>query len=321
MLIKPITLGGVSFPSNLIQAPLAGVSCAPFRELIWNFGGPAYCATEMISAKTLLQNPPKRYVYKSKTEGPLCFQLSGNHPDELKQAAQIAVEKYAANLIDLNCGCPVDKIRKKGCGSKLLSQSQKLYQIIKAIKEEIKIPLSIKIRVDGDSKDRFNQDVIKAINDAGADFIVVHGRHWNEHYETKVHLDEIAKIVTDSNIPIIGNGDIKDYETLKAMFSTNCAGAMIGRASVGQPWLFQKLIKEDQGESFTYPTVNEIGKIFIQHIENLCQLENETIGVLQARSLSKYYARTANLPKQTQIQFSKPTQLDELQQIIHQVFK
>lgn len=96
----------------LIQAPLAGVSAAPFRELIWQFGGAAYCVTEMISAKTLLAHASKRFLYKAPTEGLLCFQLSGNDPDELKQAAIIAVNA-GANLIDLNCGCPSPKSVEK----------------------------------------------------------------------------------------------------------------------------------------------------------------------------------------------------------------
>ena len=275
---------------------MAGVSCAPFRELIAQFGGAAYCVTEMVSAKTLLGRPEKRYIYKSPHEGVLCFQLSGNNAAELQEAALRAVG-HGADLIDLNCGCPVNKIRKKKCGSKWLAMSQELGQAIQAIKAEIDVPLSVKIRVDGDSGDRFNTDVVKAINDAGADFIIVHGRHWTENYDTPVRLDEIASIVENSAIPVIGNGDIQDDASLKKMFAaTGCQGVMIGRASVGRPWLFQMLTAADRGEKYAPPTEAEIAELLLQHVRQLSCLESPQAALLQARKFAKYYLPTYTLP-------------------------
>jgi tRNA-dihydrouridine synthase B len=312
-LLSPLILGHKRFDTSLIQAPLAGVSAAPFRELIAVFGAAAYCCTEMISAKTLLNRPPLRYIHKSKQEGLLCFQLSGNTPSEMQQAATIAA-KHGADLLDINCGCPVEKIRKKGCGSKLLSMSHTLGQMIRAIKAEVDLPLTVKIRVDGASGERFNQEVTHAINDAGADGLIVHGRHWSEHYETPVRLEEIAAIVAASDIPVIGNGDVKDYASLQRMLAvTGCQGVMIGRASVGRPWLFAQLWSEAQGHIFTPPSPAEIGALFLRHIEALSHLENETLALLQARSLSKYYLRAAALPESLQAQFTTLTQFEHLQ--------
>ncbi|MCX7123126.1 MAG: tRNA-dihydrouridine synthase family protein [Gammaproteobacteria bacterium] len=294
--IQPIQLGNLHFASNLIQAPLAGLSCAPFRELIAQFGGAAYCVTEMVSAKTLLGRPEKRYIYKSPNEGTLCFQLSGNNATELEEAALRAVS-YGADLIDLNCGCPVNKIRKKNSGSKWLSISQELGQVIQGIKSKISPPLSVKIRVDGMSGDRFNTDVVKAINDAGADFIIVHGRHWSERYDTPARLDEIASIVEQSTIPVIGNGDVQDYTSLQKMFeATGCAGIMIGRASVGRPWLFEMLMAEDRGEKYAPPTTEQIVKLLLHHVRQLSYLENKERALLQARKFAKYYLPTDILP-------------------------
>ncbi len=319
-MIHPLQLGNLSLPSNLIQAPLAGVSCAPFRELIAEFAGVAYCATEMISAKTLLHRPLRRYTYKSPREGLLSFQLSGNQVLELQKAAELACG-YGADLIDLNCGCPVAKIRKKGCGSKLLSLSTTLAQIIQGIKSITTAPLSVKIRVDGDSGDRFNTDVVKAVNDAGADFLIVHGRHWTEHYDTAVRLDEIASIVHHSAIPVIGNGDVKDYPSLQKMFTTTgCAGIMIGRAGVGQPWLFQMLSAQDQGQTYCKPSTAEIGQLFLKHIQGLVELDNEIIATLQARKLSKYYFRAAGLPANLQAEFQYLPHFNALREWIGSAF-
>ena len=128
-MIKPLVLGNKTFPVNIIQGPLAGVSCAPFRALTWRYSQPAFSCTEMISSKTIIYQSAlaqQRYLKKDPQEGPVCFQLSGHDAAELAEATK-RVADYGADLIDLNCGCPVNKIRSKGAGSSLLMQPMKLY--------------------------------------------------------------------------------------------------------------------------------------------------------------------------------------------------
>lgn len=294
MMLNQLILGNKTFPNNIIQGPLAGVSCAPFRLLTWQYSQPAYTCTEMISCKTLIHSPKnshQRFVKKEPAEGPVCFQLSGNDPSELAEATKIATD-YGADLIDLNCGCPVKKIRSKGAGSKLLTEPANLYKLITVMKKNTQVPVSIKIRVEGASGDVFNQEIANVVSDAGADFLVVHGRHWTEHYETPCSHDQIQFFVETLTIPVIGNGDIACIDSLKKMLATGCAGVMLGRASVGQPWLIRKLIAEMNDEDFTIPSNKEIGCIFIQHTQQLIDLlGNEQFAILQARKLAKYYAR------------------------------
>jgi tRNA-dihydrouridine synthase B len=293
-LIKPLQLGNYTYPTNIIQGPLAGVSCAPFRNLTWRYSQPAFSCTEMISCKTLLYQPAqaqRRYIEKSAAEGPVCFQLSSCDPVELAAATRLATT-VGADLIDLNCGCPVKKIRSRGAGSSLLLDAPRIYQLITAMKQNTHLPVSIKIRVQG-NHEKFNQDVANAVSDAGADFLIVHGRHWTEHYETPCRHDDIEFFVQALKIPVIGNGDITCLDSLKKMFATGCAGVMIGRAGVGQPWLIKKLSAAMTQQEFVLPSHREIGAIFIEHITGLMALlNNEKFAVLQARKLAKYYART-----------------------------
>jgi tRNA-dihydrouridine synthase B len=292
-MLKPLKIGSILFPVNIIQGPLAGVSCAPFRLLTWRYSKPAFSCTEMISCKTILQETPQlnRYIEKSPEEGPVCFQLSGNNPNEVAEATK-RVTQFGADLIDLNCGCPVNKIRSKGAGSKLLSTPTALYQLITAMKKHTHVPVSIKIRVQGNSGEKFNAEIAQVVKDAGADFLIVHGRHWTEHYETPCRYTDIQFFVDQLSIPVIGNGDIRCVTSLKKMFATGCAGVMIARAGVGQPWLIQTLIAEMQGNIATIPDLPEVGRIFIEHIEKLSVLLNsEKFAVLQARKLAKYYGR------------------------------
>lgn len=292
-IIRPLCIAGQVFPINIIQGPLAGISCAPFRALTWQYSKPAFSYSEMISCKTIIHQrkfSATRYLHKSPVEGPVGFQLSSSCPAELGEAVKIVTD-FGADLIDLNCGCPVKKIRRKGAGSKLLTDSSNLFSLITAMKNNTSVPVSIKIRVDNHSE-KFNQHIAEVVRDAGADFLIVHGRHWTEHYETPCRYDAIQFFVEELNIPVIGNGDIACVDTLKKMFATGCAGVMIARAGVGQPWLIQQMISEIKGEIFNCPDLSQVLEIFFQHVVELSLLLNsEKKALLQARNFAKYYVR------------------------------
>lgn len=291
-MIHALSIGQRQFPVNLIQGPLAGISSPPFRRLIWQQSHPAFSYTEMISCKTLI-HPSKilhqRFTSKDAQEGPVCFQLSGKNPKELSEAAIIATD-YGADLIDLNCGCSVKKIRRKGTGSRLLDDLSHLYRLISSLRKSTNLPLLIKIRV-GETE-IFNRELAKVIGEAGADAVVVHGRYWYENYNTPCHLDEIQVLVETLKIPVIGNGDVADLASLKKMLSTGCSGVMIARASVGQPWLIRQLIAEMNHELFSTPTTPVVGELFIEHVAQLISfLGNESLAILQARNFAPHYAR------------------------------
>jgi len=292
-----VQLGKRIFPVNIIQGPLAGISCAPFRFLTWRYSQPAFSCTEMISCKTLIYQPElshQRFVAKHPKEGPVSFQLAGSDPLEVAEATKRATG-YGADLIDLNCGCPVKKIRSKGAGSSLLTNTKKLYQLICALKNNTHVPVSIKIRVESKSDEKFNAEVAKIVSEAGADFLVVHGRHWTENYETPCRYDDIQFFVNALTIPVIGNGDIACVNSLKQMLATGCAGVMIGRAGVGQPWLIRQLIAEINQEIYIKPSTKEVGDIFVEHVILLEKLlRSEKFAILQARKFAKYYAREIN---------------------------
>lgn len=292
--MNSLTLGNRIFSNNLIQGPLAGYSNAPLRLLTWRYSQPAFSCTEMISSKALIHQPKRsleRYIKKDFDEGPVCFQLSGNDPKELAVAVK-KVTDHGADLIDLNCGCPVKKIRRKGMGSSLLTHPKQLAELIAALRNSTHLPISIKIRVEGDSDEATNKQIAKIVNDSGLDYLIVHGRHWTENYDTTCRYEEIKFFVNHVSIPVIGNGDVSCVNSLRAMQATGCAGIMISRAGVGQPWLIKQLLT---GNHALKPSNEEIGQIFLEHIERLgSMLLNEKFAIVQARKLIKYYARCLN---------------------------
>jgi nifR3 family TIM-barrel protein len=280
----PFKLGDLLLPNRLIQGPLAGYSCAPFRELFSLFMPPAFCVSEMLSAHDVVHKHAlkSRYLYRSPDETRLCYQIAGNDSGLMAEAAH-RLELAKASIIDINCGCPKAKIRKKGAGSALLEDLTRLVSIVSAVRLAIRCPLTVKIRV------QLNQNDItlaQAIADAGADALIIHGRRWTDDYDVRSDLQQIARIKEAVSIPVIANGDIHDAQSLKeAISETACDAFMISRASTGKPWLFQELLTN---QPLPIDLLQKIA-IFMKHLQGLQALEGTHKAILQSKSLVRYY--------------------------------
>lgn len=322
-MLKPLKIANKVFPINIIQGPLAGYSCSAFRLLAWEFSRPAFTCSEMISCNALAQKTKlsyRRYIEKDPREGPVCFQVFGKDPAKIADATKMVTE-YGADLVDLNCGCPVKKVRSQGAGSFLLTEPKTLYQLLSAMKKNTHLPIAAKIRVEGNGREKFHKEIIKVINDAGVDFLVVHGRHWTESYKVPCHYDQIKFFASELKIPVIGNGDIFCVDSLKRMFATGCRGVMVGRAGVGKPWFIQKLIAEMNHKEFIMPSAKEIGVIFMRHIELLEKLlGSEKFALLHARKIASFYTQGFYNKKEFCSEVNACNSLQELNNISLQYF-
>lgn len=283
---SPWQLGACHLPHRLIQGPLAGYSCAPFRQLFYRFTPPAYCVSEMLSAYDVVHKhaPTGRYLYRAAEETTLCYQLGGSDPMLMAEAAA-KLDHMGADLIDLNCGCPKTKIRKHGAGSALLEQPQRLQAIIAAVRQTIRCPLTVKIRLQGNDNDL---TLATMIAQEGADALIVHGRRWVDDYDVPCDLNQIARIKQAVSLPVIVNGDIRDYASLSQAFErSGCDAFMISRAGTGKPWLYKQLLT-NSNEAVPLALIQQQ---FIDHLRGLAALENEYQAVLQSKSLVKYYFR------------------------------
>lgn len=245
----------------------------------------------MISAHDVLNKhaPNGRYLFKSPLEGQVCYQLSGHDAQTLANAAQY-LESLGADLIDLNCGCPKPKIRKKGAGSALLENPYQLQHIIETTKIAINIPLTVKIRI---QSPKLDIEIAKMIEAAGADALIVHGRRWVDDYDVRVNDEAIYSIKHAINIPVIANGDVNSRPSLEQrVLATGCDGIMISRAGCGNPHLYQQLLNPDVPSLSLTQRINS----FAEHLWELKNLENEYSALLQSRSLLKYYFRTEFSP-------------------------
>jgi len=227
--------------------------------------------------------------------------------------AAARLEDLGADLIDMNCGCPKTKIRKKGAGSALLEVPHHLCEIVRAVRASIRIPLTVKIRIQGNENDMV---LARAIEAAGADALIVHGRRWTDDYSCPSDFHYIGQIKQAIQIPVIANGDIGDDVSLaQAIEQSGCDAYMIARAGSGKPWLYEQLLSEAPTAT---PSAEIQKECFIEHLQGLAILENDHQAVLQSKSLVRYYFGHVLSTEQLQ-RFYTFQRLGEIEQFIDEM--
>ncbi len=308
--------------NNLVQAPLAGYSSMPFRLLSWLLGRPGLLATEMISANALRQgsDSQEQYLVQAPGEGPVCYQIWGADPDAIGYAAAKVTERGAAT-VDLNCGCPVRKVRAANSGSKLMEDPLLIGRLVQAMRKNTALPVSIKIRV-GTAPDRFNAvEIAKIAQAEGADWITVHGRHAKESYGTPCRYDEISRVVQAVDIPVVGNGDVRDGKTAETMFRrTGVAGYMVGRACMGYPWVFDRIKTECAGALYEQPPLSAIGQVILQHHDLLVELLGAERAIRHCRKLGSFYCKSFSGAREFRNQLNFCHSREELAELVRQYF-
>ena len=241
-LLNPLKIGNVVVDPPLILAPLAGVTNHAFRTMCMRLGGCGLVCTEMFSSYAIKFRDPKTNTMIDWTdeERPVAVQVFGGDPETVAIGA-MAMEKAGADIVDINFGCPVPKVAKSGSGAVLLKDLNKSREILIAARQAVKGPLTIKTRIGWYADDVAVLDLAKTAEICGIDAITVHGRVAVQGYSGTADWDIIAEVKKHVRIPVIGNGDVRTPEDARRMFEhTGCDGVMIGRGSMGNPWLFAR---------------------------------------------------------------------------------
>lgn len=286
-------IGNLEFDSVAALAPMAGTADAAFRELCIRFGA-AFVVSEMVSSKALSFGDKKSQTLMqlSKNEYPASIQIFGSSPKLMAEAAKTAI-KFSPQMIDINMGCPAPKVTSNGCGAYLMTKPQLCYDIVKAVKESVDIPVTAKIRKGWDDNSITALEVADLCQKAGADALTIHGRTRQQMYHDKVDLDIIKAVKCNSSIPVIGNGDVVDAISAANMLEyTGCDMIMIGRAALGNPWIFREINIYQKTDKLIPPiNINEKISVMKQHIETLCKYKGEQRGMKEARKHVGWYLK------------------------------
>ena len=283
-----LNIGGVSLKSHAVLAPMAGVSDRAYRELCVRFGA-AYCVSEMVSSKALSFNSKKseELMEISDLERPCGIQIFGDDPKCMADAAKHALENKP-DIIDINMGCPAPKISSNGSGSALMKNPRLCGEIVKAVTAVTDIPVTVKIRKGWDDDSVNAVEVAKICESAGAAAITVHGRTRQQYYKPPVDYDIIKAVRESVSVPVIANGDIDSAEMAKEVMDiTGCDLVMIGRATLGNPWIFSQInaYLENPNVKIHTPDLEERLGVMIEHIGKMVEYKGEHMAMLQARKL------------------------------------
>lgn len=315
-----MNIGNVFLKNPVMAAPLAGISDRAFREIVKTFGcGLIY--SEMLSSMALVyqNSKTKNMLSFSEDERPVNIQLVGWRPDIMREAAKI-VEASGAEIVDINAGCSVRKVIQNHEGADLLRDLPRAREIISSVVKSVKIPVTLKMRKawTGDYEETLN--FAKMAQEEGVSAITIHGRTPVQHFSGKADWEIIKLLKSSLSIPVIGNGDIKNYEDARSLISmTGCNGIMIGRASMGNPWIFSEIIAGLKGEEIPpAPSLRERMDIALKHAGLLIEYRGELIGVKHIRKHLAWYIKGLNGATRLREKFFSTDNYKSLIQLINE---
>ena len=312
-------IGNVEIENQLVLAPMAGITNEAFRSICKEMGaGLVVC--EMISDKALSFHNAKtiKMTGVSQNEHPLSMQIFGADKETLVYAAKWIYENTDADIIDINMGCPVNKVAKRAAaGSSLLRDPNKVYEITKAVVEATPLPVTVKIRIGWDENNINAVENAKMIEKAGACAIAVHGRTRAQMYSGHANLDVIKEVVEAVNIPVVGHGDIVDGPSALHMLEyTGCKAIMIGRGALGNPWIFKEINAYFAGEEFKRPSKEEIYNMIVDQYERLLKLKGERLALLEMRSHVGWYLKGMQGSAQIKNKANQALSFEEVKKIL-----
>lgn len=315
---EPFFIGSAKLPNKVLYAPLAGCSDLPFRRMSCRYRpGIVYC--EMVKIDALVRHDANTYrmLDYDADMHPIGAQLCGSKPKVAAEAARI-VEDLGFDVIDFNCGCPVDKVTKDGSGSGMLKTPALIGETLSSIIAAVKVPVTVKIRAGWDDKSINAAEITKIAERAGAKAITIHGRTREQGYKGKANWDyikackEVAK-----DILVIGNGDVFDAESALRMFAhTRCDAVLVSRGTMGQPWIAEDILRALNGEAPLVRSVADLKESLLEHFDCIVRYQPERQSLLDMRRVGCWYLKRLTNVKELRMLINRSASTSEVFQHI-----
>ena len=311
--IHPLKIGPFTAPNNLVLAPMAGITDTPFRILCLKGGAGLVCA-EMVSAHALHYGNPKsgRMLRVAEKEHPVSMQIFGADEESIAQAARQA-QAQGADVIDLNAGCPVKKINKAGAGCVLMKDELKLGRLIEAAVKAVSVPVTLKTRIALHHKELLAVRLAKLARNAGAAAITLHARAAVDVHSGPPNIAAVAEACAAVDIAVIGNGGVVNAAVARQFLQAGCAGVMIGRGAVGNPFIFEDISAGLNGQAVAPITAKRRLEIYLELIRQNVAYYGPRIGVNRSRKTAGYWI--SNFPNAAEVR-GQFVRLDRLAEIV-----
>ncbi|MCZ7414147.1 tRNA dihydrouridine synthase DusB [Streptomyces sp. WMMC897] len=322
---QQLSIGPHTVTSPVVLAPMAGITNAPFRTLCREFsGGKGLFVSEMITTRALVERNEKtmQLVHFDASERPRSIQLYGVDPVTVGKAVRMIADEDLADHIDLNFGCPVPKVTRKGGGSALPYKRNLLRDILReAVTGANGLPVTMKMRKGIDDDHLTYLDAGRIAVEEGVTAIALHGRTAAQHYSGTADWSAIARLkeaVTE--VPVLGNGDIwSAADAVRMMRETGCDGVVVGRGCLGRPWLFGDLVAvfEGRADQIAAPTLREVADVMVRHARLLGEwLGDEARGVIDFRKHVAWYTKGFSVGSEARRRLATAASLDELRELL-----
>ncbi len=306
---------------NLYLAPLAGITDKVFRRLCFEQGCDG-ATTEMVSAQGYLTAPPDRNAYRFllarfPEEGPLAVQIFGSEPLFMAQAAAKLTELGCFSSIDMNMGCPAQKVVGGQSGSALMKDPDLAAEIVRQVKRATPLPVTVKMRLGWDEEHKNAVTFAQMLEQAGADLLTVHGRTRQQQYAGKADWNMIAQVKRAVSIPVIANGDIVDGSSaLDALRVTGCDGLAIGRAALGNPWIFAEIKAALNGDVYTPPPFSQVIDTAMRQAREMAAWKGERSALLEMRKHFAWYTAGRRNSAQVRTRVNLASSFEEVEALL-----
>jgi tRNA-dihydrouridine synthase B len=294
---SPVTLqfGSLLLPSRYLLSPLAKYTNLPFRRIIHEIGGCGLGTTDLVNARSLLEKRPKALdlIATHSQDSPFAVQIFGDDPHCMRDAAQF-LEAYGVDSIDINMGCPVERITKTGGGSALMCRADATVELVRAVVEAVRLPVTVKMRLGWDANQLTAPHFAREFEHVGVVAVAIHGRTREQGFSGSVDRSGIRQVVEAvERIPVIGNGDIRGVEDGQTMFAeTGCQGISVGRGALANPWIFRQLVQFELTGRYEPPgNFDDRLQLLQRQFAYLCELHPEQRAIVMFRRMGHWYLK------------------------------